>query len=125
MKLTDLRPCAGCGGQINKGGNPVFYVVRASQAVLNPGAISRAMGGVQMVGGHFGIADALGMTGGDEIAKIVGDEPDGKWTELQFCQDCYLSGDFSMADATENHKEKMEELQDRAKKRAEEEGDAD
>jgi len=102
MKISDLRPCANCGGKITgpEGRCPQFYVLKFSTALLNPREIQRQMAGAEYVG-HFGIAQALGMVDSQPVATIIGDEEGGRWLTIYLCQECYIMKPINLLELIE------------------------
>lgn len=87
MKLSELRPCDECGKQIA----PIFYIVRASIAVIDAKATNQTLGLMQYFGGgSAGLALAEVMGGSSDVVKIGGDEDERLWTEIFLCQKCHL-----------------------------------
>ncbi len=84
MKLSQLKPCASCGGKIA----PVFYVVRVSLAIVTPAA-NTTLGLNQMFRGNLALAEVF--TSEPHPVKVAGDEDPNLMTELLLCQDCYMS----------------------------------
>lgn len=92
MKLTELRPCDGCGGGLLKGADGIrhatFYVVRSSQAMVNPRAAREVAGLNTYFGGHMGLAELFAPEA-DNAVQILGDVDRALWTELFLCFNCY------------------------------------
>ena len=87
MKLSEIRPCDECGGQIA----PIFYVVRSSIAMFDSKATNQTLGLMQYFGGGTaGLALAEVMGGRSEVVKIGGYEDERLWTEIILCQECYM-----------------------------------
>lgn len=82
MKLSQLRPCDQCGGQIA----PMFYVVRVSMAVITQGA-NQTLGLAQYFGGNLALAETLSPE--PSPVMLMGEEDQELWTELLICQNCY------------------------------------
>lgn len=114
MKLTDLRPCDACNGPLQgkPGGvrSATWYVVRVTQAMLNPKAAGRTLGLAQFFGngdmaapGALTLAEAMGDCG-DDAAMILGDKEPELMTELFICFDCYCEP-ISLAGIVERRSE--------------------
>ena len=86
MKLSELKPCAACHGKIA----PIWYVVRISQAMLNPRAANQTLGLAQMFGGNLALAEV--MSPQPDCVLVMGDAEPGLMTELSICQNCFLMG---------------------------------
>lgn len=85
MKLSELKPCAHCGGKLP----PVWYLVKVSQCMLDPQATNQTLGLAQMFQGNLALAEVMGARP-DEAVKIVADELGVDWDRLFLCQDCAL-----------------------------------
>lgn len=88
MKLTELRPCDKCGGQLT----PTWYVIRLSQCMLDAKATNETLGLSQMFGGNIALAEVMGSCA-EEAVIILGDRMPSMWTELLVCQSCVLGMD--------------------------------
>lgn len=95
MKLSELKPCASCDGKLV----PIWYVVRISQATLNPSATNSTLGLVQHFGG-LGNAGALAvaeaMSPDSDCVMVLGDKEPSLMTELAICQKCALMKDLNI-----------------------------
>lgn len=63
MKERELRACATCGlcgEKIGKSGMPMFWRVRVERHGIDLGAVQRQTGLAMLLGGHGGIAAAMG-----------------------------------------------------------------
>jgi hypothetical protein len=63
MKEKELRECATCalcGEKIGKSGMPMFWRVRIERHGIDLSAVQRQTGLAMMLGGHAGIAAAMG-----------------------------------------------------------------
>jgi hypothetical protein len=63
MKEKELRECATCaicGEKIGKSGMPMFWRVRIERHGVDLAAVQRQTGLAMMLGGHAGIAAAMG-----------------------------------------------------------------
>jgi hypothetical protein len=89
MKLSQLKPCAICGGPLRTAPSIQWYVIRVGRAFLNAGAVNRTLGLAQMLGGAMGVAEAMSPDAARAVV-ILEDEPgSGGWTDLHVCMDCY------------------------------------
>jgi hypothetical protein len=98
MKLSELTPCAKCGGKLV----PIWYVVRISMAMLARKATSSVLGLSQMFsagnplsGQALAIAEVMA-PGADEAVIIAGDKDKSLMTEFNLCQQCYLEGHLAL-----------------------------
>lgn len=91
MKLSEIRPCDACGGEIV----PVFYVLRLSMALFKPQAVNTTMGLAQMFHGNITLAEV--MSSQPEAVTVLGDENPDLMTELLICQECLLGKPLDMA----------------------------
>lgn len=85
MKLSEIRPCDNCGGQIV----PIFYVVRTSIAVFNADATNQNLGLMRMLRDSLPLAEAFSSE--PDAIKIGGEEDKQLWVDIILCQDCYVS----------------------------------
>jgi hypothetical protein len=87
MKLSELRPCDNCGGQVQ----PFFYVLRYSIALFKPTATRQTLGLMQMFNGALALAEA--MSPEPEVVTVAMDDPESKalMVELRLCQECFMS----------------------------------
>ncbi len=88
MRLSELKPCAACGGKIT----PIWYVLRISQAMINPRSGNQVLGMMQMMGGSLALAEA--MVPDADCVLVMGDEEPELMTEINLCQECCIRGDF-------------------------------
>lgn len=98
MKLSELRPCDHCGGPLP----PIWYIVRASQAMLDKTATNATLGLAQMFGGSLTLAEAMGSRP-EEAVLVMGDKIPGLWIEIFLCQNCALGtndkhGDYNLGE---------------------------
>lgn len=86
MKLSELRPCDGCGGPIA----PLFHVLTYTPAVIDATPANQVLGLLQYFGGKaIGLAEVMAPAA-DEAVKLGSDKhPDMKVT-LFLCTDCYV-----------------------------------
>jgi hypothetical protein len=120
MKLTDLRPCDACNGPLQgkPGGvrSATWYVVRVTQAMLNPKAAGRTLGLAQFFGqgsispAALNLAEVMGDCG-DDAVMILGDKEPALTTELFICFDCYC-GPLDLASVVERRARATEEAGD-------------
>lgn len=87
MKLSELKPCAACGGPLMKPPAGCWYVVRVSTAIVNPAAARQVMGLSMMFGGAMGLAEAMAPQP-EKAVLIVGDEEPSCMSEFHLCLDC-------------------------------------
>ena len=108
MKLSELKPCALCGGPlVARQGLATWYVLRVSQAMVSPRAASQVMGLSQIFGGSLGLAEVLAPDA-DGAVMIFGDKDPRLMQELHICFDCFhgVNDAHSLADlpaAIERH----------------------
>jgi len=95
MKLSDLRPCDNCGGNIS----PTFYVVRTTLAIITPAA-NQVLGLHQYLGGKS-LALAEVMAPEPDCVKVCADEDPRAQTELFLCTRCFTSHCIDLAVLTE------------------------
>lgn len=109
MKLSELKPCAKCGGKLEgQHGSPIFYVINVSQAVLNPTAINHVLGMHQYFQGKaLGLAELMAPDS-DEAAVVLAEQPGIEWTKLFLCMDCGMAGDINIAELMEKTNEEQE-----------------
>lgn len=78
MKLSELRPCDACGGELP----PVFATIKAARYLVAPQAVNQVMSLRQMFGGNLLLAEAM------SPVDSVTDRLDEK--ELVLCQSCFI-----------------------------------
>jgi hypothetical protein len=85
MKLSEVKPCAVCHGPLLK---PMgtWYVVRVTQAMINPRSANQVMGMAQFFQGNLALAELFAPA--DEAILIMGDKEPALMTELHICFDC-------------------------------------
>lgn len=82
MKLSELRPCALCGGKVY----PIFYRVRVEQVMVDVGKVNQVLGLNHVLGGKaLGVAEAMSPV--DEVTFEVGSK------EAILCQECAFGRD--------------------------------
>jgi hypothetical protein len=93
MKLSELKPCAKCGGAIE----PTFYVVEFSQALITHAA-REVLGNALILGGvhSLPIAEALAPRP-DDAVMVFGDKDPQLKNRLLICQECFLGGALDLA----------------------------
>jgi hypothetical protein len=100
MKLSELKPCAVCQGKIA----PVWYVVRFTQAMINPLAANQVLGLRQIFGGSMALAEAMAPE--PDCVLVFGDENPELMYEVNVCQDCFLGKPLDMAILMESNRQK-------------------
>lgn len=88
MKLSDLKPCAGCGGPLRSEGMGNWYEVRVSSVMLNPKSAQRVMGLANMFNGHLGIAEVFSPDTDDAVV-VLGEKEPALYTTVHVCFECY------------------------------------
>ncbi len=91
LKLSELRPCAACGGPLIKRPCIQWYVVRQTTAMLVPMDTNRVLGLTQFFQGHLGLAETFETS---KPVHIMGDHDAALLTELHVCLDCWASPKF-------------------------------
>jgi DNA topoisomerase IB len=89
-KLTDLRPCDNCNGQLTGG---IFYVLRFSLALVRERAVNEFMGMHQFFGGRASVALIENFAPSAANAVVVAmDDPeyDVLANEIVICNGCYM-----------------------------------
>lgn len=81
MKHKDFKPCCICGKGIGHEGHFLFLKVRVERFGLDAGALRRAHGLEQMMGGNAVLANVMGPN--EDLAKRVDDSG-----ELLICHGC-------------------------------------
>lgn len=94
MKLSQLRPCDKCGGELV----PVFYVVRACPAVIDQRATQSVLGVAGILGGlrrpgALGVAECLAPE--SDCVVVSGEKDPGLWSELFLCTECWAGTDVA------------------------------
>ena len=91
MKLSEMRPCAKCHGKVA----PIWYVLRVSQAMINPRAGNQVLGMMQMLGGNLALAETIAPE--PDCVLVMGDKEPALMTELNLCQGCFMEGGIDLA----------------------------
>ena len=101
MKLSQIRKCDSCDGVLAPQG--MFYVVRASLAIVQASAFNQTMGLVQMFGGGRGsLAIAEAMSPQPDVVLVAGDKQPELMDEYLICQECYLLKGINFAQLSES-----------------------
>lgn len=92
MKLSELKPCAGCGGplMINRQDIRInqFFVVDSSMAMLDPKSANQTLGLAQYFQGNLQLAEIMGPAA--ETAVRVAGDLDPKLKDRVFiCFECF------------------------------------
>lgn len=90
MKISELKPCACCGGTLIKPPIVNWYVVRASGAMLHRTHAREVLGLNTFFGGAIRLAEAMAPAA-DEAVVIWGDKDPVLMTEFHVCMDCFYS----------------------------------
>ena len=85
MKLSELKPCASCGGKLV----PIWYVIRVSSAMLKPQPANQVLG-LRQILGSLTLAEAMAPDA--DCVLVMGDADPQLMTEIQICQPCFLEG---------------------------------
>ena len=88
MKLSDLKPCACCAGPLLNPMTGQWYVLRISQAMVNPRAANEVLGLAQYFQGHMGLAEMFA-PGTDDAVWVLADKDKRLQTELHVCFNCF------------------------------------
>jgi len=107
MKLSELRPCDSCNGPLtgkNAMRSMTWYVVRVSQAMLNPRAANEVLGMTQYFQGALGMAEIM-TPRPDEAVMILGDKEPQLMTELFLCLECACEPKHGLAILIEKRNE--------------------
>jgi hypothetical protein len=89
MKLSELKPCALCGGPLLRPPCGTWYVLRVTQAMVNPAAARQVLGLTTMLWGALGLAEAFAPEP-EEAVMVFGDKDRHLMTELHVCFDCWV-----------------------------------
>lgn len=91
MKLSELKPCACCGGALLKPPAGAWYVIRQTQAMINPQEGNRVLGMTQFFQGSIGLAEQFETS---KPVKIFGDMEPALMNEIHICFNCWVSQKF-------------------------------
>lgn len=91
MKLSDLKPCASCNGALLKPSAGMWYVIRKTQAMLNPRDANRVLGLTQFFQGSIGLAETFETS---KPVMILGDCDRELMDEVHICFECWTSAKF-------------------------------
>lgn len=86
MKMSELKPCANCGGPLLLERMGTWHVLRSTQAMVSPQAANALMGLAKMFGGAVSLAEAFAP--GDPVL-IVGDREPSTVDEYHLCFECF------------------------------------
>jgi hypothetical protein len=99
LKLSELRPCDACGGQIT----PFFQHIQIRHAIFNARNVNATIGIMHGWGRTLADRDAMqalnvaeALSPGADAAVEVLDEPDAT-TTLFICNECYLNKPLDLA----------------------------
>lgn len=95
MKLSELKPCAGCGGPLLVKHIGQWYVVRSSMAILNPQAANQTLGLAQFFQGSMALAEAFSPAVNDAVI-ICGDKEPALLDEVHLCFECFYGKPLGM-----------------------------
>lgn len=95
MKLSDLKPCASCGGSLP----PIWYVVRMSLAMLDQKATQDVLGLNLIFGGRSprSLAVAEAMAPDSDAVIVAGDKDPELMNVFHLCQQCVMLGKVDLA----------------------------
>ncbi len=80
---TRVKPCENCGGKIG----PDFYIVKLSQALVDPSAVNRYVGMTQYFQGHTALADVFATD--KTLEHVMQGEDANQWPEMIICLRCF------------------------------------
>lgn len=84
--LRDLKPCANCGGPVGA----LFYIVRASLAMVHTGVVNEYLGMHQFFGGRAPAALVENFVpGAEQAVTVAGDKEPSLMAEVPICMTCY------------------------------------
>lgn len=109
--ITDLKPCAKCGGPIV----PICHRIRIDMGVMDQQNMQQFAGMYNYFGGKSASLAAIFAPGSNELVKFTTDVDPAAGTTLFLCNNCYCSGDLDIAVL-------VEQDNDKAKRRAEADG---
>lgn len=85
MKLSDLRPCAGCGGPLFQGTTRCFQIVQTSLAIITQAGLEVARAAARQ-----GVPlERLEASPSNAAVIILADQAAAMGEKLQLCIDCY------------------------------------
>lgn len=84
MKLSELKPCAVCGGLLG----PIWTVIRVSPALVQPRAANQVLGLAQMFNGNLGLAEVFAPNDSPVVIAMDKKEHRDCMTELHVCKEC-------------------------------------
>ena len=96
MKLSEIRPCDNCGGNLQ----PIFYLVDTTLAILDHQAINQVIGMTHYMQGHLQLAEMFSPK--PDVVTIAGDKDPNLRTRLFLCQDCYMMQGVNLAKLSED-----------------------
>lgn len=104
MRLSELRPCDGCGAVLG----PHFIVLRHTQAMVNTRAARSVVGLSVILGGALRLAEAMAPS--DEAFTVLGDEDGTLLDEFLLCPECGF-GDVRLGELLENARARRKRTQ--------------
>lgn len=87
MKHRDFKPCLLCGKGVMHAGGPTFFRMRLERFMVDLGALRRANGLEQMMGGNALLANVMGPD--EDLAKRIDEEA----KDVLICEPCALDPD--------------------------------
>lgn len=89
MRLSELNPCALCGGPLRPKYAGGWYVLRVSLVMFTQAA-NEVLGLCQVYGGLRAIKIAEAMApAADDAVMIAGEKDPELWQEVHVCMECY------------------------------------
>jgi len=118
VKLSDLKPCASCGGPLLQPPQDAWYAFRSSLAMLNCGAAREVLGMTMMLGGNLRcgplrLAEQFAPCA-EEAITILAEKDGALWTEGHVCFEC--ASTFSLLELVEAVDRRRSEEENRRSK---------
>ena len=101
MKLSELRPCDGCGGKLLADHCATFYVITSTQAMVSARAANEVLGMTQFFQGNLALAEVMGPRP-DEAVMVFGEKDPNLLTKILLCFDCYCSKPLAQLEERRN-----------------------
>lgn len=109
MKLSDVKPCACCGGPLLVDQMQHWYEFRVSMVIINQRATQQVLGVMAILGGvqALGIAEAMAST--PEAVMVMGEHDKELYTQAHICFRCYRKPLAEIHETVSQHQETTRE----------------
>lgn len=107
MKLSELKPCACCGGKLP----PIWWILKGSLCAVDRQAANETLGLAQMFQGNLALAEVMGAQP-DNAVVVQGDKQPDAWSTIFLCMDCAsgVGEKYSWLELEQRCRERVERL---------------